>query len=253
MKTWYEEKDRVWWQQEVNRELLPEAGKAKALFGDRGNEKNAGEPDTDEILNFMQGLKRLEGVSPDALVASSAMLPPESVRFFYVDENWVDALVEGALSAGGREYSGCTAQFRQESPQEVRTGFLLRSVLVRAFPAITVTPRAGERELAVERLAYLGEDVLLGIVSGEMDAIVFTEPEESLLCEFTYNEQGELCAGGKPIAYREGASSGVVDIGKLAKQMQKEQGEFTAAELGRLLLRDKLEYRMMLQGGKEDE
>ena len=93
----------------------------------------------------------------------------------------------------------------------------------------------------VERLAYMGADVLLGIVNGEMDAIVFAEPEESLLCEFVYNEQGELCAGKQPIAYRKGSASGVVDIGKLAEQMQKEQGEFTAAELGRLLLRDKME------------
>lgn len=210
MKTWFEKNDRNLWQQEVNRE-------------------------------WIQGFKRLEGVSPDYLLASSAMLPPESIRFFYVDENWVDALVEGALSIGGEEYCGCAANFRQYDGEEVRTGFLLRSVLVEAFPALTVTPKAGERELVVERLTYMGADVLLGIVNGEMDAIVFAEPEESLLCEFVYNEQGELCAGEQPIAYRKGSAPGVVDIGKLAEQMQKEQGEFTAAELGRLLLRDKME------------
>lgn len=210
------------------------------------------ESETDEIFDFLQGLKRLEGVSPDYLLASPFMLPPESIRFFYVDENWVETLVEGALSTGGKEYCGCAADICRESQEEVRTGFLLRSVLVKAFPAIAVTPKAGEQELTVARLAYMGEDVLLGIVNGAMDSIVFTEPEESLLCEFVYNEQGELCAGEQPIAYRGGASSGVVDIGKLVEQMQKEQEEFTAAELGRLLLRDKLEYQLPLNFTREE-
>lgn len=243
MKTWFEKKDRERWQQEADRQLSSAKEEmGRLLCANRKDGEVSGESETDEILSFLQGLRRLEGVSPDDLLASPAMLPPESIRFFYVDESWVDALVEGALSAGGKEYSECTADFRQYDREEVRTGFLLRSVLVKAFPAITVTPKAGERELRVERLAYMGEDVLLGIVDGEMDSIVFTEPEESLLCEFVYNEQGELCAGEEPITYRKGTAPGVVDIGKLSEHMQKESGEFTAAELGRLLLRDKLEY-----------
>lgn len=245
MKTWYEKKDRARWQQEVNRELLSAGERNRTrLTENRRDGALPGEPETDEILEFIQGLKRLEGVSPDSLLASPAMLPPESIRFFYVDENWIDMLVDGALSTGGKEYSGYAKNLRQYDGEEARCGFLLRSVLVKAFPAITVTPKAGEWELRVEHLAYMGEDVLLGIVDGEMDSIVFTEPEESLLCEFAYNEQGELCAGQVPVTYRQGAAPGVVDIGKLSAQMEKEQGEFTAAELGRLLLRDKLEYQL---------
>jgi hypothetical protein len=45
-------------------------------------------------------LRLLEGVPFGYLVADSALLPPESIRFFYVDRGWTDALVEGALAVG---------------------------------------------------------------------------------------------------------------------------------------------------------
>jgi hypothetical protein len=42
----------------------------------------------------------LEGVPFDHLVPDARMLPRESIRFFFVDRNWLDALVDGALSIG---------------------------------------------------------------------------------------------------------------------------------------------------------
>jgi hypothetical protein len=34
------------------------------------------------------------------LVANPVMLPQETIRFFYIDQNWTDALLDGALSIG---------------------------------------------------------------------------------------------------------------------------------------------------------
>lgn len=42
----------------------------------------------------------LEGVPFEALVPHAGLLPPESVRFFHVDVNWLDALADGAMSIG---------------------------------------------------------------------------------------------------------------------------------------------------------
>ena len=36
------------------------------------------------------------------LIPNPALLPPESLRFFHLDDNWVDALVDGALSIAVR-------------------------------------------------------------------------------------------------------------------------------------------------------
>lgn len=53
-----------------------------------------------ELRLWLARLRLLEGVPFGYLVADSALLPPESIRFFYVDRGWTDALVEGALSVG---------------------------------------------------------------------------------------------------------------------------------------------------------
>ena len=40
------------------------------------------------------------GVPFSYIVSSEEMLPNESIRFFHMDRNWLDALVDGALSTG---------------------------------------------------------------------------------------------------------------------------------------------------------
>lgn len=52
------------------------------------------------IVRFLARLRLLEGVPFNYLVPDATMLPMETIRFFYVDRNWLDALVQGALSVG---------------------------------------------------------------------------------------------------------------------------------------------------------
>jgi hypothetical protein len=42
----------------------------------------------------------LHGVPFNYLVPDEGMPSPESIRFFYLDMNWVDALLDGAFSIG---------------------------------------------------------------------------------------------------------------------------------------------------------
>lgn len=49
---------------------------------------------------WLARLRLLEGLPFGYLVPDVALLPPESIRFFYLDRGWTDALVEGALSVG---------------------------------------------------------------------------------------------------------------------------------------------------------
>jgi hypothetical protein len=53
-----------------------------------------------DIVRFLARLRLLEGVPFDYLVADAKLLPAETIRFFYLDRNFTDALVEGALSVG---------------------------------------------------------------------------------------------------------------------------------------------------------
>ncbi|MCB0429492.1 MAG: hypothetical protein H6585_02550 [Flavobacteriales bacterium] len=126
----------------------------------------------DQISDWMGRLKLLYGVPINYLVPDEGMLPPESIRFFYVDMNWVDAMMDGAFSIG-RNLTTDQAQppvsvqlDRASAPRltreanaksaSVRTnylgvdgidvsfqtvsGFILRSSLVPAYPGLGVNP-----------------------------------------------------------------------------------------------------------------
>jgi len=53
-----------------------------------------------ELRRFLARLRLLHGVPFSYLVPDAKLLPIESIRFFYVDRAWTDALVQGALSVG---------------------------------------------------------------------------------------------------------------------------------------------------------
>src|SRR6266545_4609179 len=54
----------------------------------------------DIVRTWLARARLLEGVPFQHLVPDSELLPPESIRFFHVDREWTDALVQGALSVG---------------------------------------------------------------------------------------------------------------------------------------------------------
>ena len=53
-----------------------------------------------ELRRFMARLRLLHGVPFNYLVPDAQLLPIETIRFFYIDRAWTDALVQGALSIG---------------------------------------------------------------------------------------------------------------------------------------------------------
>lgn len=52
----------------------------------------------DDVALWLGELTLLEGLPFDVIVPDARMLPPESLRFFFLDDNWIDALRDGALS-----------------------------------------------------------------------------------------------------------------------------------------------------------
>jgi hypothetical protein len=53
-----------------------------------------------DIVRALARMRLLEGVPFGYLVADADLIPPETIRFFYLDRNSTDALIEGALSVG---------------------------------------------------------------------------------------------------------------------------------------------------------
>ena len=124
-----------------------------------------------DLRLWLARLRLLEGVPFGYLVADSSLVPPESIRFFYVDRGWTDGLVEGALSVGTvttadraalEQIYGTVRDEVDEAERLVRlpgaepgapvptglagpiTGFVLRSRMVSGWPAMHVRGYAAD-------------------------------------------------------------------------------------------------------------
>ena len=69
------------------------------------------------ITDWLSRLRLLDGVPFPYIVPSEGMLPSESIRFFHLDRNWLDALVDGALSTGVLDSRGSLAEESEEKRQ----------------------------------------------------------------------------------------------------------------------------------------
>lgn len=169
----------------------------------------------EEVRAFLARLRLLEGVPFSHLVPDAALLPVESIRFFYVDREWTDAIVEGALSVGtitttDREHLQASyAEIRDEvdaaerrvrtapanesgAPANTITGFLLRSAAVSGWPGLhvrayrqevpddEVLPDNDPRRMRLLRLERLAPAVLLGLFDGVPAIVHIEEPRQGI-------------------------------------------------------------------------
>src|SRR6185369_8975301 len=141
------------------------------------------------------------------LVPDERMLPPESIRFFYVDPNWVDALLDGAFSIGrasavptsleaqhaptirrvSRARMGRRAANRRVAapadPPTTITGVLIRSQAVSGWPNLRIlgfSDAAATQTIAAIRVAPLSSDTTMCLFGGVVAAVYVREPPEQL-------------------------------------------------------------------------
>jgi hypothetical protein len=119
------------------------------------------------------------------LVPDAGMLPAESIRFFQVDPNWVDALLDGAFSVGTppTDPDKGSARPRASSVPRRLSGFLLRSAAVSGWPGIRAHAygdAAGTDALSQVRLERIAPSILLGLCTGVLRRLDLSEPAEAL-------------------------------------------------------------------------
>lgn len=178
--------------------------------------KNLVATDLEPIAKWLARLVLLYPVPFNHLVPDPQMLPVESLRFFYLDENWTSALLDGALTLGMEssrdtfcyaithnllhEAAQTAATFerrhltgiepsKNEVDEGLVAGFLLRSALVSGWPNLAVRPRKGNDMLKILRLDRLSSNVLFCLIAGVPDYIEFSEPQEAL--RFGVDDDGE--------------------------------------------------------------
>ena len=88
------------------------------------------------VVSWLSRLRLLEGVPFPYIVPSEGMLPNESIRFFHVDRNWLDALVDGALSVGiidSRALAATDVEKREELYQKLMNELNEREITANSY------------------------------------------------------------------------------------------------------------------------
>ena len=81
-----------------------------------------------QAIRRIARMRLLRGVPFQYLVPTEEALPVESIRFFHIDQNWLDALVDGALNVCMRSKSDLEWLNSPESDGDSRYTHLLRDV-----------------------------------------------------------------------------------------------------------------------------
>ncbi|CVL11184.1 hypothetical protein FPRO06_10018 [Fusarium proliferatum] len=181
---------------------------ASSRSGDPYDETN--DPQSSDwmtVLSWLIDRMFLAGVPAHYLIPDPSYLPPENLRFFHIDKNWVDALIDGALSLGNHfgtdedrvaikkalnDYIGRTPDGMDHRVQIPAYGFYLRSDLVTMFPDLRVEVLSNDSALKAAgqdppagapllRHEIVADGVMMAFMdrvpgSAQFSSLVFTQP-----------------------------------------------------------------------------
>ncbi len=163
----------------------------------------------EQIVEWLAQTALLYNVPFDNLVPDERMLPVESIRFFYIDRNWIDALLDGALSIGiqssrdsllhqllrdslHRTVDDALLLVRDKlrpsagAPQPLKTmaGFVIRSAVVSGWPGLELEAySAADKTTPMKplRLDRVSPNVMIGIYPDIPLSLGLSEPTEGLV------------------------------------------------------------------------
>jgi hypothetical protein len=174
-------------------------GSAGQEIYDEFNKQGANNSDWATIFTWLSEKLFLTDVPAHFLIPDPSYLPNEALRFFYIDDAWLDSLIDGALSVANHldgdddvvrlqikqaynVYLSKTVTDTKTKPQIPCSGFILRSQLVKAMPdlRITVTWKIpDDTRKSVCRYTKLDDMTILCLLDRmpeELDSITLAQP-----------------------------------------------------------------------------
>lgn len=182
----------------------------------------------DPVRAWLDRLPLLEMVPFEHLVPDARMLPPESIRFFRIDPDWIRAAVHGALSVGvGHALDAALNTLATGVQDAPECGVLIRSDLIPNWPKTITTAFRGNQAIEPVRKAVYGSDVMLLLYPTVVDTFTLAEPPQGLM--FGIGDVGTIETSG--------IEHGTIELRKLtAPGIGSPLGDFpTPAGFGRFL------------------
>jgi hypothetical protein len=160
----------------------------------------------DDASGWLAKTALLEGVPFNHLVPDQRMLPVESARFFYIDQSWINMMLQGALSAGvftsadQAVHNWLLPLMMQRIKRKVAVrrssllkkpvaeddailpvaGMLLRSALLTSYPALTMEASDGNGIVDPLRMENIASNIRLVLWKKVPGKIIISQPDQGL-------------------------------------------------------------------------
>jgi hypothetical protein len=173
------------------------------------------------IHSWLEEKLSLGGIPPQYLFPEPSFVPLESLRFFYIDDFWLDCLLDGALSVANhldsdddvvrreikKKFNNYLRDVVPEAgfkPQIPCYGFIMRSKLIKAIPdlRITVTWTNPDKRHPVCRWTKWDDQTvmcLLDRMPQELDSITLSQPQHQQ--RFALGSHIDSTAGSEAITF----------------------------------------------------
>ena len=231
------------------------------------------------IANWFQDLELLKNVPFNYLVPDTRLLPPESLRFFWVDSYWVDCLQDGAFSVGRVTKEDLRLDVQSRSLRRSKTqsdktitGFLLHSEVVSGWPGLEIegytNPVTGtefvgpENKLTILRRDRLSDNILLCFFAGEVKTLDLSLKGSTVNCGVDLIKKGipitkglrkldgDQATGTINVPFRN-ENLGVIDIEEMAKRLKNglnSPDDFTSAQFAATMIEGSPKVRFVARG-----
>ncbi|MFM6434651.1 MAG: hypothetical protein ACKPGO_17075 [Microcystis panniformis] len=235
------------------------------------------------IANWFQDLELLKNVPFNYLVPDTRLLPPESLRFFWVDSYWVDCLQDGAFSVGRVTKEDLRLDVQSRSLRRSKTqsdktitGFLLHSEVVSGWPGLEIEGYVNrvtgtdfvrtDDKLTIIRRDRLSDNILLCFFAGEVKTLDLSLKGSTVNCGVDLintgtkitkglrNLDGEQKEGHIEVPFRnENLEVGVIDIEGMAKRLRQglkleDTFQFTSAQFAATMIEGSPKVRFVPRG-----
>jgi len=133
-------------------------------------------PIPEHVLAKFTAWKNLEGIPYRYIVPDVSMLPKESIRFFTLDNNWINAFICGAFSIGHTVKADLYPYLKGIllGQDDVVSGILMNSLVVSGWPDFVIDAHSKTiDEMQLIRKVNLDENIRMYLVDGEFEKLEF--------------------------------------------------------------------------------
>lgn len=180
-------------------------------------------PFPESVIEWLGMLSLLYGIPFNTLVSDEKLLPQNALRFFYLDPNWINSLIDGALSIGVHnvvdariqsaihmafkaDIQECGTNYRdqlhgkEKDPDTSRkggktcSGLLLHSPIVEHWIGLEIVGYKSNtydsEPIDIHRIDRLAPDILLVLFDGIPQKVVIKEPSEGVYSGLQKGDDG---------------------------------------------------------------